>query len=81
MREIGAFEAKSKFGTVLDWVEQGEEVVITRRGRAIARVIPNTSPSTEQAALAAQRIRVRAAAFGKAFDWDEWKAYRDEGRR
>lgn len=81
MREIGAFEAKSKFGTILDWVEDGEEVVITRRGRAIARVIPNTSSSTEQAALAAQRIRARAATLGKPFDWDEWKAYRDEGRR
>ena len=40
MREIGAFEAKSKLGTVLDWVERGEEVVITRRGRAVARLVP-----------------------------------------
>jgi prevent-host-death family protein len=40
MREIGAFEAKNKFGTLLDWVENGEEVVITRRGKAIARLVP-----------------------------------------
>lgn len=43
MREIGAFEAKSKLGTLLDWVESGEEVVITRRGRAVARLVPATS--------------------------------------
>ncbi len=41
MREIGAFEAKNKLGTLLDWVEKGEEVVITRRGKPIARLVPN----------------------------------------
>ena len=40
MREVGAFEAKNKLGTLLDWVEQGEEIVITRRGRAVARLVP-----------------------------------------
>ena len=38
MREIGAFEAKNKLGTLLDWVEQGEEVLITRRGKGVARL-------------------------------------------
>jgi prevent-host-death family protein len=40
MREIGAFEAKSKFGQLLDRVERGEEIVITRRGRPVARLAP-----------------------------------------
>ena len=40
MHEIGAFEAKNKLGTLLDWVEQGEEVLITRRGKAVARLVP-----------------------------------------
>ncbi len=40
MREIGAFEAKNKFGTLLDWVANGEEILITRRGRAVARLVP-----------------------------------------
>ena len=35
MKEIGAFEAKSKLGQLLDWVEAGEDVVITRRGSEI----------------------------------------------
>ena len=33
MKEVGAFEAKNRFGQLLDWVEAGEEVVITRRGK------------------------------------------------
>lgn len=40
MREIGAVEAKNKFGQLLDQVEHGEEIVITRRGKAIARIVP-----------------------------------------
>ena len=40
MREIGAFEAKNRLGTLLYWVEHGEEVLITRRGKAVARLVP-----------------------------------------
>ncbi len=45
MREIGAFEAKNKLGQLLDWVEAGEEIVITRRGRVVARLVPPAPPS------------------------------------
>jgi prevent-host-death family protein len=38
MREVGAFEAKTKFGQLLDQVEHGEEIVITRHGRPVARL-------------------------------------------
>lgn len=82
MTEIGAFEAKNKLGTLLDWVEQGEEVVITRRGKAVARLVPNTPGiDREKARAAAQRIRERARKLKLGrFDWGEWKAFQDEGR-
>jgi prevent-host-death family protein len=83
MREVGAFEAKNKLGTLLDWVENGEEVVITRHGKAVARLIPNTPlHDSSKAAAAAKRIRSRAVALKRdgTFDWQEWKVYRDEGR-
>ena len=58
VREIGAFEAKNRLGTLLDWVEQGEEVVITRRGKAVARLVPNRpGASQEDARAAAQAVR------------------------
>jgi prevent-host-death family protein len=47
MREIGAFEAKTKLGTLLDWVSNGEEVLITRRGVAVARLVP-VGPRSDQ---------------------------------
>ena len=40
MREMGAFQVKNKFGHLLDQVERGEEIVITRRGKAVARLVP-----------------------------------------
>jgi prevent-host-death family protein len=61
MHEIGAFEAKNKLGTLLDWVEQGEEVIITRRGKAVARLVSvNAIPDRKLAQAAAQRIVARA---------------------
>ena len=48
MYEVGAFEAKNKLGTLLDWVEAGEEVLITRRGKAVARLVP-AEPSFDRA--------------------------------
>ena len=36
MNEIGAFEAKNKLGQLLDRVERGEEIVITRHGKPVA---------------------------------------------
>jgi prevent-host-death family protein len=43
MREIGGFEAKNKLGTLLDWVESGEEVLIIRHGKPVARLVPATA--------------------------------------
>jgi len=39
-REIGSFEAKNKLSALLDQVEHGAEIVITRHGKAVARLVP-----------------------------------------
>ena len=58
MKEIGAFEAKNHLGTLLDRVERGEEVVITRRGKPVARLVPSRpSVSPDDARAAARSIR------------------------
>jgi prevent-host-death family protein len=40
MATITAFEAKTRFGELLDRVARGEEVVITRHDKPVARIIP-----------------------------------------
>ena len=82
MREIGAFEAKNKLGQLLDLVEQGEEVTITRHGKPVARLAPvGALRNREEARAALAHIRERAEALKLGrFDWTEWKSWRDEGR-
>lgn len=83
MRAVGAFEAKNTLGKLLDEVEHGEEIVITRRGKEVARLVPvRPVRGRDEVRAAMRRIRARAEshAFGH-FDWDEWKVWRDEGRR
>lgn len=43
MREVGAFEAKNKLSALLDCVANGEEVLITRHGQAVAKLVPATA--------------------------------------
>ena len=82
MITVGAFEAKTHLGQLLEQVERGEEITITRRGRAVARLVPVAGGDDREAALATfRRLRERAARLrlGK-YDSTEWKAYVDEGR-
>lgn len=37
---VGAFEAKTKLAELLDKVEAGETVTVTRRGKAVAHLVP-----------------------------------------
>ena|SRR5271165_3829063 len=77
-----AFDAKNRLGQLLDLVEQGEEVTITRHGKEVARIVPARSrPARDVAHAATGRIRKRAEALKLGpFDWAEWKVYRDDGR-
>ena len=40
MASVTAFEAKTRFGKLLERVARGEEIVITRHEKPIARIIP-----------------------------------------
>jgi len=83
MLEVGAFEAKNTLGSLLDRVEKGEEIRITRHGKKVARLVPDVPKHDVAAARAAlARISKRAIdAKAGPFDWEEWKALRDEGRK
>ena len=41
---VGAFEAKTHFSELLEKVRQGTEVVVTRRGKPIARIVAYDEP-------------------------------------
>ena len=79
MREVGAFEAKTKLGELLAAVEAGEEVRITRRGRPVARLVPDRGDGGRREALAALDA-MRARLAGR-MSRTEILSARDEGRR
>jgi len=82
MSEVGAFEAKNTLGSLLDRVEHGEEIVITRHGKPVARLVPAAGGiDRDRARAAAARIRARASTLKPAeFDWGAVKQDRDAGR-
>jgi prevent-host-death family protein len=58
MLEIGAFEAKNRLAALLDAVERGEEVTITRRGKPVAKLVRHESAIDRSKAMeAAEQLR------------------------
>jgi prevent-host-death family protein len=82
-RTVGAFEAKTHFSRLLEQVRKGEEITITHRGRPVARLVPAGPTHDVKAAMkAAEDLRALAREMNLGpFDWEEWKGYRDEGRK
>ena len=60
--EIGVFEAKARWSQLLDQAESGEEVIITRWGVPVARLVPmpHSDGVVEQALAELTSIRSRA---------------------
>ena len=84
MKHMGAFEAKTHFSRLLDIVEAGEEVSITRRGKEVARIIPSGEARNDRRAATFARIReLREAirAESGTFTTEELIALKNEGRR
>ncbi len=85
MSIVGAFEAKTHLSSLLDRVEQGEEVTITRHGKPIARLVPAQDARQAASIEAFQRIRARAATLTGTLSppvtVDEILEWKNEGRR
>ena len=81
MREIQASEAKTHLPQLLDDVERGETILITRHGRPIARLVPEAD--RRQAEINQAVANIRAMRRGKAdkLTLDEILASRHEGHR
>jgi prevent-host-death family protein len=80
LRVVQASEAKAHLLQLLDAVERGETVVITRHGRPIARLCPEQDRRRAEVESALQEIRAIARRTGKVTA-EELIAWRDEGRR
>jgi len=65
MREVQASEAKTHLPHLLDEVEHGETIVITRHGRPIARLVPDEDNRRAERAAAVEAIMALRKRVGK----------------
>ncbi len=88
MQTIPVHQAKDRFSALLQAVEAGEEVVITRHGKKIARIVHETDEQPSDSER--ERIRQEALARLRAFQggvkpavpgYSDWKSLRDAGRK
>jgi prevent-host-death family protein len=79
MIEVGELEAGAHLSSLLDKVAKGEEVLITRRDKAVARLVPVVEHDRERIAEAIRNIRELRK--GVTLDGVSWKELRDEGRK
>jgi prevent-host-death family protein len=78
MITVGAFKAKTHFSTLLERVAGGEEVLITKHGRPIARLIGAGRFDRNRADEAFERLKELRR--GTTLGGLSWKMLRDEGR-
>lgn len=77
---VGAYEAKTKLSELLDRVEKGERITITRHGKPIAEIVPKHAHDVERARAAMNRMRALAETVDLDLSWEEIKKLRDQGR-
>jgi len=81
---VSSFEAKTRFGELLDRVSRGEEVVITRHDKPVARLVPEGPLRMDDvrravAGLRELQQRIRRRSKAKLSNRDARSAI-DEGR-
>jgi len=60
MERIGIYDARSKLSELIERVQSGEEVVLTRHGEPVARLVPEKRRRKPSRAAAVARIRALA---------------------
>jgi prevent-host-death family protein len=84
MATVTAFEAKTRFGELLDRVSRGEEVVITRHDKPVARLVPEGAQRLDDVRRAVAGLRELQQRIGRRsrarLTDREVRAAIDEGR-
>jgi prevent-host-death family protein len=79
-REVQASEAKTHFARLLDEVERGETIIITRHGQAIARIVPEARIRQEEIDRAIEDLKELGKQTG-TITVEEILAWRHEGHK
>ena len=78
---IGSFDAKTRFSELINQAEKGEDIVITRRGKPVAKIVRFDPPAHdgEKASVWEDLRNIRNSIAGLSAP--EAYEFRKEGRR
>ena len=80
-QQIGAFDAKTNFSRILEKAEQGEDFIVTKRGKPVAKIIPfRQEPEMTRQEAFEKLTEMRKLYRGKPGDFNIRQAI-EEGRR
>jgi prevent-host-death family protein len=79
MDTVGDFDAKTNFSALLERVERGEQIVITRRGKPVARLMPIAT--ARKVKVSDAMAKLRELRKGATLGGLSWKELRDAGRK
>lgn len=79
MASVGAYDAKTRLAELLDRVEKGEQITITRHGVPVAVLVPVEPPRSMTVSEAIADIK--ALRIGKRLDGLSIRDLVNEGRR
>jgi prevent-host-death family protein len=84
MKHVGIFEAKTHLSSLVDEVEKGGEVIITRHGKPVAKLVRteerHTPEKIAQRRKALAELREMARQRGLRASHEEIKSWIEEGR-
>ena len=80
MKQVQSSIAKAQFAELLDEVERGETVIITRHGKPVARLVPDEEARKQRFDRAVERMNARRKQ-NKPATVEEIIAWKNEGRR
>ncbi|MEO9188944.1 MAG: type II toxin-antitoxin system prevent-host-death family antitoxin [Acetobacteraceae bacterium] len=71
MDQIGAFEAKTHLSEILDRVQRGERVTITRHGKPVAQLVPVDVIDPDKRRQAIERLKTFSKGRTLGMSWRE----------
>ena len=88
METVGLFEAKTHLSELIARAERGEEVIITRHNKPVAKIVPITTEISPELYRKRLEILAELQAIGREMEArggpitvEEILSWRDEGRR
>jgi prevent-host-death family protein len=80
METVGLFEAKTHLSELIARAERGEETIITRHNKPVAKIVPIDVAPAKAGARRTAVLELLRAAHGRTLG-GHGQAWRDEGRR